>query len=246
MDLTTGQPTGVEALLRWSHPKRGDITPAQFIPVAEETGLIIPLGRWVLHEACRQGARWNARVGREPLTVTINLSGKQLLHEAIVEDVEAALQRSGLAPECLVLEIAETVLMHDTEVVLARLRALKALGVRLAIDDFGTGYSSLSYLQQFPVDVLKIDQSFIDGLLRGTNDAALVRTIVSLAGSLTLRTIAEGVEDQRQQTQLRELGCNAAQGFLFSRAIAASEMDKLLDGSPVTRRPTPRHEPAMA
>lgn len=245
VDLNTGKPTGVEALLRWTHARRGSITPATFIPVAEETGLIIPLGRWVLHEACRQGARWNARPGRDPITITINLSGKQLLHESIVDDVAAALTRSSLRPECLVLEITETVLMHETEVVLARLRALKALGVRLAIDDFGTGYSSLSYLQQFPVDVLKIDQSFIDGLLRGTNDAALVRTIVSLAGSLTLRTIAEGVEDARQQAQLRELGCDAAQGFLFSRAIAAADMDALLELEGGPRRPTPRHEPVF-
>ncbi|HSA56139.1 MAG TPA: EAL domain-containing protein [Gemmatimonadaceae bacterium] len=246
VDLGTGKPTGVEALLRWSHPQRGDIPPGAFIPLAEETGLIIPLGRWVLHEACRQGARWNARPGRSPITVTINLSGKQLLHEAIVDDVEAALQRTGLEPGHLVLEITETVLMHDTEIVLERLRAFKTLGVRLAIDDFGTGYSSLSYLQQFPVDVLKIDQSFIEGLLRGTNDAALVRTIISLAGSLTLRTIAEGVEDPRQQAQLRELGCDAAQGFLFSRAIAPADMDELLEANTGPRRPTPRHEPAVA
>jgi diguanylate cyclase (GGDEF)-like protein/PAS domain S-box-containing protein len=232
VDLRSGQPTGVEALLRWTHPRRGEIPPMAFIPMAEETGLIVPLGRWVLVEACRQGARWNARAGRPPLTITINLSGRQLLHETIVADVQHALAMSRLDPACLILEITETVLMQDTDDVLPRLRALKALGIRLAIDDFGTGYSSLSYLQQFPVDVLKIDQSFIDGLLRGTNDAALVRTIVSLAGSLTLRTIAEGVEDARQQQQLRDLGCDAAQGFLFSRPVSAQEIERLLSAAP--------------
>jgi diguanylate cyclase (GGDEF)-like protein/PAS domain S-box-containing protein len=232
VDLRSGQLTGVEALLRWTHPRRGEIPPMAFIPMAEETGLIITLGRWVLLEACRQAARWNARSGHPPLTITINLSGRQLLHETIVADVQDALVMSRLDPGCLILEITETVLMQDTDEVLPRLRALKGLGVRLAIDDFGTGYSSLSYLQQFPVDVLKIDQSFIDGLLRGTHDAALVRTIVSLAGTLTLRTIAEGVEDARQQEQLRDLGCDAAQGFLFSRPVSAQEFERLLNAAP--------------
>jgi diguanylate cyclase (GGDEF)-like protein/PAS domain S-box-containing protein len=230
VDLTSGLVTGVEALLRWAHPTRGEVPPATFIPVAEESGLIISLGSWVLHEACRQGARWNASPAETPLTLTINLSGKQLLHDSIVPDVRSALAQSGLPPNCLILEITETVLMRETDTTLERLRELKQLGVRLAIDDFGTGYSSLSYLQQFPVDVLKIDQSFIDGLLRGAHDTALVRTIIALAGTLTLHTIAEGVEDARQQDQLAALGCDAAQGFLFSRAVEAREIDSLLAG----------------
>ncbi len=228
VDLRSSEVTGVEALLRWSHPKRGEVAPKTFIPVAEESGLILSLGSWVLHQACNQAADWNHRRSALPLTVTVNLSGKQLLHDALVDDVRSALVEAGLSPTNLILEITETVLMHETETTLRRLRELKELGVRLAIDDFGTGYSSLSYLQQFPVDVLKIDQSFVDGLLRGTNDAALVRTIVSLAGTLTLRTIAEGVEDVRQEEQLRALGCNAAQGFLFSRPMAAAQIDALL------------------
>lgn len=239
VDIGTREPTGVEALLRWHHHRRGEVAPRNFIPLAEDTGLIVPLGRWVLREACCQCARWNRRRPSAPLTLTINLSGKQLLDDMIVTDVQAALDESGLDSACLVLEITESVLMQETEAALGRLQALKKLGVRLAIDDFGTGYSSLSYLQQFPVDVLKIDRSFIEGLLHGTNDAALVRTIVALAGSLTLRTVAEGVEDERQQAQLVALGCNSAQGFLFSRPIPAAELEKLLEDSAVSLAPEP-------
>jgi diguanylate cyclase (GGDEF)-like protein/PAS domain S-box-containing protein len=228
VELDSGAITGVETLLRWDHPKRGSVPPTTFISVAEECGLMVPIGRWVLNAACRQGAAWNARRNGLPLTITVNLSGRQLLHESIVGDVRDALANSGLDPECLIVEITETVLMQETEVTLARLAEFKALGVRLAIDDFGTGYSSLSYLQQFPVDVLKIDQSFIEGLRRGSNDAALIKAIIALAGSLTLSTIAEGVEDLGQQRQLRKLGCHSAQGFLFSRPVSPAEIDDLL------------------
>jgi diguanylate cyclase (GGDEF)-like protein/PAS domain S-box-containing protein len=231
VDLQSGEVAGVEALLRWKHQSRGEVPPATFIPVAEESGLILPLGNWVIREACRQGAEWNRIRPDSPVTLTVNLSGKQLLDESLTQDVRQALADAGLPPECLILEITETVLMHETEITLKRLGELKKLGVRLAIDDFGTGYSSLSYLQQFPVDVLKIDQSFIDGLLRGSSDSALVSTIIALAGSLSLRTIAEGVEDTGQQDRLRALGCNAAQGFLFSRPIAARDVDALLSSN---------------
>ena len=235
VELDSGAMTGVETLLRWDHPKRGSVPPTTFISVAEESGLILPIGRWVLNEACRQGAAWNARRKELPLTITVNLSGRQLLHDSIVADVRSALESSRLDPECLIVEITETVLMHETDVTLARLAEFKALGVRLAIDDFGTGYSSLSYLQQFPVDVLKIDQSFIEGLRRGSTDASLIKAIIALAGSLTLSTIAEGVEDIGQQRQLRTLGCHSAQGFLFSRPITPAEVDELLAEGP---RPT--------
>jgi diguanylate cyclase (GGDEF)-like protein/PAS domain S-box-containing protein len=228
IDLRTNEVTSIEALLRWTHPQRGIVPPVAFIPVAEESGLILPLGSWVLREACRQAVVWNADRADNPLTITVNLSGKQLQHDGLAGEVAAALRDSRLAPRCLVLEITETVLMHETATTLARLNELKQLGIRLAIDDFGTGYSSLSYLQQFPVDVLKIDRSFTEGLLRGANDAAFVRTIIALADMLTLQTVAEGVEDSRQHDRLRELGCDSAQGYLFSRPVEACEIDALL------------------
>jgi EAL domain-containing protein (putative c-di-GMP-specific phosphodiesterase class I) len=228
VNLTSGEITGIEALARWSHTERGIVPPATFIPVAEENDLIFTIGRWVLRESTRQAAIWNADRPQAPLTLTVNLSGKQLENDALAGEVASALRDSGLSPACLILEITESVIMHKTETTIARLHELKALGIRLAIDDFGTGYSSLSYLQQFPVDVLKIDRAFTEGLIRGNNDAALVRTIIALADMLTLRTIAEGVEDSRQQAQLQALGCDSAQGFLFSRPMAAREIDELL------------------
>ncbi|MGZ8378578.1 MAG: putative bifunctional diguanylate cyclase/phosphodiesterase, partial [Gemmatirosa sp.] len=208
---------GVEALARWNHPMRGPLPPTTFIPIAESSGLIVPLGAWVLREACRAGQRWTAS-RREtpdapPLTLTVNLSGRQLQAPGLVDDVAAALTESGLDPASLVLEITETVIMQQTEANLLTLHALKALGIRLAIDDFGTGYSSLSYLQRFPIDILKIDKSFVDGLSRGGSDAALARTIIALGDTLALRCIAEGVEDDAQRTHLQALGCDYAQGF---------------------------------
>jgi diguanylate cyclase (GGDEF)-like protein/PAS domain S-box-containing protein len=246
VDLASGRLTGIEALLRWTHPERGAVPPPAFIGLAEECGVIVPLGRWVLREACRQAAAWNGRPGARPLTVAVNLSGKQLQHESLLRDVEAALGESGLSAHCLVLEITESVIMHETATTLTRLNQLKRLGVRLAIDDFGTGYSSLSYLQQFPVDILKIDRSFTEGLLRGDNDAALVRTIVALGDMLTLHTIAEGVEDASQEEQLRRLGCDAAQGFLFSRPMLAGQIDALLAAATDARETGDGAPPARA
>lgn len=228
VDVRTGRVTGAEALLRWSHDTRGSVPPAAFIPIAEASGMIIPLGERVLREACRRAAHWNAVRPGEPLSVTVNLSGRQLPDERLPAVVEAALRVAGLDPGCLVLEITESVIMHDTEATLGRLRELKALGVRLAIDDFGTGYSSLSYLQRFPVDILKVDQTFTEGLMRGEHDAAFVRTIVSLAETLGLRTIAEGVEDWEQYDALVALGCDAVQGFLLSEPVPAARMEALL------------------
>ncbi len=231
--------TGIEALLRWTHPGRGEIPAPVFIPIAEESGLILSLGRWVLHEACRQGAVWNARRPGAPITITVNLSGKQIEDERLAGDVEAVLRETGLSPDCLVLEITETVIMQESATTRTRLNELKDLGVSLAIDDFGTGYSSLSHLQQFPVDILKIDQSFIERMHPGSNDAALVRTIVALGKLLSLRTIAEGVENAHQQEQLRELGCDSAQGYLFGRPMDARAIDTLLESIPVAA-PAPR------
>src|SRR5687767_1733271 len=228
VDVATGLIIGAEALLRWSHIDRGTVPPSVFIPVAEESGMIIPLGARVLGEACRRAAGWNAARPRQPITVTVNISGRQLPDPGLPAIVEGALSASGLAPENLVLEITETVIMQETEATLARLRELKQLGVRLAIDDFGTGYSSLSYLQRFPVDILKIDRSFTEGLQRGDHDAAFVRTIVSLAEALDLRTIAEGVEQWEQFEVLASLGCEAVQGFLFSRPVSSAAIEELL------------------
>ena len=228
IDVASGQVSGAEALLRWSHAERGAVPPSAFIPVAEESGMIIPLGARVLREACQRAAAWNrSRPGR-PLTITVNISGRQLPDDGLPALVTDALSSSGLDPACLVLEITETVIMQETESTLARLHALKRLGVRLAIDDFGTGYSSLSYLQRFPVDILKVDRSFTDGLLRGKQAATFVRTIVSLARALDLRTIAEGVEHQLQYEALAAMGCDAAQGFLFSRPVSAPELEKMI------------------
>jgi len=236
VDLETRRLAGVEALARWSHPGRGAVGPTTFIPVAEESGFIHTLGPWVLREACRQGALWNERRRGRPLAVTVNLSGLQLDQDALPGQVEAALRESGLSPDALVLEITESAIMRKMDATLRRLNRLKRLGVRLAIDDFGTGYSSLSYLQQFPVDILKIDRSFIDGLLNGPGELALVRTIVSLARILGLRTVAEGVEDEKQQRQLATLGCDAAQGFLFGRPMRARELEPLIEAGVVPLR----------
>ena len=217
--LDDGRMLGAEALVRWQHPERGVVSPSDFIPVAEDTGLIVPLGRAVLREACREAATWT-QPGAPPY-VCVNLSGRQLQDDSLVDDVRLALEDAGLAPSRLTLEITESVVMRDTALVLERLHALKALGVRLAVDDFGTGYSSLAYLQQFPVDVLKIDKRFVDDVARSGDAAALTRTIIALADMLELRTVAEGVEDEAQWSALRALGCTVGQGYLFARPLDA-------------------------
>jgi diguanylate cyclase (GGDEF)-like protein/PAS domain S-box-containing protein len=207
---------GVEALLRWNHPERGIIPPLQFIPLAEETGLIVPIGAWVLREACRQGVILHQRFPRpQPLTISVNLSAKQLHADSIVRDVEDALELSGLDPSTLVLEITETVMMSDSDIAVARLNHLKALGVRIAMDDFGTGYSSLSYLSRFPVDILKMDRSF----LAGDGESALAAAIIAIGDRLGLEVVAEGIEHEAQIDSLRDLGCPLGQGFLFARPM---------------------------
>jgi EAL domain-containing protein (putative c-di-GMP-specific phosphodiesterase class I) len=234
-------------LARWRHPLKGMIPPSAFIPVAEETGLILLIGKTVLDEACRQAAGWNRLPGRtRPLSITVNLSGKQLQSPELTGDVRGALERSGLDPSCLILEITETVIMENSRGTLERLRELKELGVRLAIDDFGTGYSSLSYLQQFPVDILKIDRSFTNGLTRGPNEDALARTIIALGDLLTLRTIAEGVEHEGQHERLRALGCDFGQGWLFGKPISAKDMTSLLRTGEMPERAEEDAETAVA
>jgi diguanylate cyclase (GGDEF)-like protein/PAS domain S-box-containing protein len=237
-ELSTGRIIGAEALARWRHPTRGLVPPTEFIPIAEATGLIRPIGAWVLREACRQAASWQ-RTGEhhdQPLTLNINLSGRQLQHPEVVEDVAEALRESGLPPSSLVLEMTESVLMDDDENVVAILRQLKDLGARLAIDDFGTGYSSLSYLHRFPVDILKIDRLFVERLSRMSDSAELARTVVRLGQSLQLVTVAEGVEDHAQFLALRRMGCDIGQGFYFGRPMEAEEMERLLTDEPATTK----------
>jgi diguanylate cyclase (GGDEF)-like protein len=225
---------GFEALARWTHPSRGLVPPPQFIPLAEENGSIVALGRQILRTACRQAARWleefpAAAASGQPRIMSVNLSGRQLEDPNIVADVAAALEDSGLPASALVLEITETVLMHDTEATIARLTALKALGVRLAVDDFGTGYSSLRYLRRFPIDILKMAKPFVDGLDAGDDEGrALARAIVELATSLKLACIAEGIEAGAQATVLHELGCGLGQGYHFARPMEAAAMTALI------------------
>jgi EAL domain-containing protein (putative c-di-GMP-specific phosphodiesterase class I) len=232
MDLGSGQLAGVEALVRWEHPTRGLVLPGLFIPLAEETGLIELIGRWVLDAACLQAVAWQVDGVTIP-KMSVNLSGRQLQNTAVVDDVRGALQRSGLEPERLMLEITESVLMSDTVESLDRLRALKNLGVQISIDDFGTGYSSLSYLRRFPVDALKIDKSFVDDLGGRSDDTyAFVRAIVQLGHTLRLQTVAEGIEQVQQWHALREIGCDFGQGFLFAHPLTESEIRSMQAGRP--------------
>jgi diguanylate cyclase (GGDEF)-like protein/PAS domain S-box-containing protein len=239
VELATGRIAGIEALARWAHPERGLVPPEQFIPLAEDSGLIVPVGRWVLDEACRQTAQWQRRFGvHRGLAIGVNLSGRQLHEPGLVDDIEAIVSRHGLAPNSLILEITESVLMAQTEEVYSTLAGLQALGLRLAIDDFGTGYSSLSYLQSFPIEILKIDRSFVARVAAGPEDSAVARAIVKLAQTLKLDIVAEGIERQDQLDRLLELGCGNGQGYLFSTPVPASELEELLarpgrDAAPV-------------
>jgi diguanylate cyclase (GGDEF)-like protein/PAS domain S-box-containing protein len=230
VDLRSNVLVGVEALLRWVHPDRGLVPPLEFIPIAEQTGLIDDLGRWVLRAACRQGREWlDTFPDNPPLAMSVNLSGRQLQQARLVEEVAATLAETGFPADRLVLEITESVLMNDTAITISTLTGLKELGVRLAIDDFGTGYSSLTYLQRFPIDILKIDKTFVDGL-GGANieESAVARTIVALAKTLRLETVAEGVERSEHVRELQGLECDIAQGYFFARPLDARSLEVLL------------------
>jgi diguanylate cyclase (GGDEF)-like protein len=223
IDLSDMRPTGVEALIRWRHPERGVVQPDDFVPLLEETGLITEIGRWVLEEACRQGAAW--REAGYTIDMAVNVSGRQLDSDQVIADVEAALSHSGLEPGALTIEITETTLMRNVEETARRLEAIKRLGVRIAIDDFGTGYSSLAHLQKFPVDALKIDRSFISGVQNNQEGETLIHTLVQLGKALSIETFAEGIEQQQELSLLREEDCDSGQGFLFARPldVAATE-----------------------
>jgi diguanylate cyclase (GGDEF)-like protein/PAS domain S-box-containing protein len=226
----SGRIHGFEALVRWNHPERGLIPPAEFISIAEESDLILLLGRWVLREACLQAAEWQRRFAPDPpLTVSVNVSSRQLSNPHLVEDVEAALKQANLSPECLELEMTESSIMGNAEQTLITLNRLKKMGVRLAIDDFGTGYSSLSYLQRLPFDALKIDGSFVHELSVGKGSVDIVRAILEMARSLKLEVIAEGVETRQQLARLRTLGCICFQGFLFSQPVDAATAGRLYE-----------------
>lgn len=229
VQLATARIVGAEALLRWSHPERGAISPARFIPIAEASGTILELGQWALDQACHTAARWPTGHDGRPLGISVNVSWRQLLHPALLLQVRDALTRSGLAADRLTLEITESVLMRDTRAALRVLHALKEIGVRLAVDDFGTEYSSLRYLQQFPIDILKIDKSFVDHVAGGAQGAAVARMIVALGQTLGMRMVAEGVEHFAQSERLLGMGCEYAQGYLFAHPVSGSELQSRLD-----------------
>ncbi|MFN8173529.1 MAG: EAL domain-containing protein [Solirubrobacteraceae bacterium] len=240
--LPGGRPVGLEALARWQHPRRGLVLPGEFIPVAEESGLIVPLGQWVLEEACRQAAEWDRDAAPlAGLPVSVNLSARQVSHPDLARVVRAALARAGLPPERLVLEITESVLIEQAAGPIATLAALRGEGVRFALDDFGTGYSSLSYLQRFPLDQLKLDRSFVAGLESGPREQAIVGAIVAMARALGIEAVAEGIETERQKAALERLGCPLGQGFLFARPASAAELAARAGagGAELTATPAP-------
>ena len=243
VDLRTGEVRSAEALVRWQHPERGLVPPVAFVPAAEETGLVLPIGRWALERACLQARRWQDRFGERAPSVSVNFSARQLHHPDVVCDVSRALRRAGLEPGRLVLEMTESVLIDDVDDGLAKLGSLKELGVLLAIDDFGTGYSSLAYLQRFPVDVLKIDRSFVDGIEGDGKRSALVRAVIDLAETFGLKTVAEGVETTAQWRRLRAMGCELGQGYRFARPLAAEDLEHLLVGG---RAPRGEGDPLLA
>jgi diguanylate cyclase (GGDEF)-like protein len=243
LDLSDMSPNGVEALIRWKHPVRGVVQPDDFIPLLEETGMIVEVGKWVMDEACSQGAAW--RAAGYPIGMAVNVSGRQLDTDQLVTDIEGALSQSGLDPGALTIEITETTLMRNVADTARRLKAVKGLGVRIAIDDFGTGYSSLAHLQRFPVDALKIDRSFILGLQHNQEGETLIHTLVQLGKSLSIETFAEGIEQQQELSLLRDENCDSGQGFLFARPLDVEATEAFLrdwaeKATPVVAQ-TPRH-----
>jgi diguanylate cyclase (GGDEF)-like protein/PAS domain S-box-containing protein len=246
VDMASGRMVEVEALVRWQHPTRGLIAPSNFIPVAEETGLIVPLGRWVLEQACSQMVQWAISCPvSPPLTLSVNLSPRQFQQPDLDTEIAAVLRRTGLTPECLKLEITEGVIMDDVDRTITMLNKLKTIGVKIAVDDFGTGYSSLAYLKRLPLDVLKIDQSFVKGLGHNTEDTAIVQAILSLAESLNLSVTGEGVETAEHAGLLNRMKCSRGQGYFFARPLDVESATALLQtfrqpGTGLARLPAPQ------
>jgi len=227
--LATGEIVGVEALVRWEHPSRGTISPSDFIPLAERSGLIVPIDRWVLHTACEQVKAWQHHFPRHAtLVASVNLSARLVSRRGLVDDVRQTLATTGLDPACLRLEVTETVLMQDSTANIRTLHALRQLGVGIAIDDFGTGYSSLSYLRWLPADILKLDRSFVIRLGKDSRDAVIVQGLVGIAQGLGMTVTAEGIETEQQWTELTRLGCNRGQGYYFAPPLTADDLTTLL------------------
>jgi EAL domain-containing protein (putative c-di-GMP-specific phosphodiesterase class I) len=225
IELGTGRLSGAEALLRWQHPTRGLIPPADFIPVAETSGMIVQIGEWVLRQACRDARRWDEIPGGAELSVSVNLSGRQLQTSELPSVVPQALLDAGLAPGRLTLEMTESVMIDRNDETVTLLHELRRLGVRLAIDDFGTGYSSLSYLHRFPVDIVKIDRSFVERLTGEADETSLVGSIIRIGQGLRVATVAEGIEDATQLAALERLGCDHGQGYHFAAPMSAADFE---------------------
>jgi EAL domain-containing protein (putative c-di-GMP-specific phosphodiesterase class I) len=236
IDMASGQITGVEALLRWNHPDLGSVSPAQFIPLAEETGVIVPIGRWVLKEACAQNMAWQRR-GLRPVTMAVNLSPRQFADGHLLQDVDEALLASGMSPVLLQLEVTESMVMRNVSRAIKILDAIQSRGIRLAIDDFGTGYSSMSLMKQFPIDTIKIDRSFVRDLPVDSEDQAIAQAIISMGKALGMTVVAEGVETPEQQAFLRSHACDEMQGFLFSKPLPPKQMADLLRAEPTLTSP---------
>jgi diguanylate cyclase (GGDEF)-like protein len=236
VDLASGEITGVEALLRWTHPEYGILPPGQFIPLAEETGLIVPMGRWALQAACEQNMAWQRR-GLRPVSVAVNLSPRQFTDDNLLHDVDEALLLSGMSPALLQLEVTESMMMRNVPRAIKTLDQIRGRGIRLAIDDFGTGYSSMSLMKQFPIDTLKIDRSFVRDLPDDSEDKAIAQAIISMGKALEMTIVAEGVETPAQEAFLRAHGCDEIQGFLFSRPLPPDQLAELLQPTPLPVSP---------
>jgi diguanylate cyclase (GGDEF)-like protein len=240
-DLDSGRVLGVEALLRWNHPRRGIVQPDAFVPLLEETSQIVEVGRWVLNQACHRAAQWN--LAERDMYVSVNVSARQLDDQLLSVDIQHALNASGLAASSLVIEITETAIMRDSSLTARQLQIIKDLGVGIAIDDFGTGYSSLSYLRQFPVDILKIDRSFVTPISDSSESKVLLHTLVQLGKQLGLKTLAEGIEQHEQFWQLQDEHCDSGQGFILARPLAADDVEDFLESLPVAQGQPPVSSP---
>jgi EAL domain-containing protein (putative c-di-GMP-specific phosphodiesterase class I) len=229
VNLFTGELVGAEALIRWHHPELGTVSPARFITLAEETGLIVPISNWVLQTACRQNKAWQDN-GLKPIRISVNISSKHIKQDGAILAIRELLEQSGLPPEYIEMEITEGALIDGTDMALVVMEQLKEMGLRLSLDDFGTGYSSLTYLKRFPIDSVKIDQSFVRNLTTNPDDAAIARAVVAMTHSLNLTVVAEGVETLQQLQFLKELGCDEAQGYFVGRPIAAEAFEKIIRG----------------